>query len=149
MHDNFCVTTQNGTIYARDVIKYIRAMIDFKLTWKTHIQYIVKKVCVTKGILNKTKCLAHAYLYYGITSWGNAASIYTHKIQVQLNNIIKIITRTCTSFFKTRLFPLYIQFNLMKLEDIYELEVLQFVDKFIKNSCSVFRYLFFACFKNS
>ena len=112
MHDNFCVTTQNGTIYARDVITYLGVMIDFNLTWKTHIQKVVQKLCVAKEILNKIKCyvpqsilknvyfgLAHPYLYCGVTSWVNAALIYTHKIQVQLNNIVKIIT--CISFFKT------------------------------------------------
>ena len=74
--------------------------------------------------------LAHLYLYYGVTSWGNAALIYTHKIQVQLIYIFKIITRT--SFFKTRLSPLHIQLKLMKLKNIYELEMLKFVYKFIK-----------------
>ena len=73
----------------------------------------------------------HPYLCYGVTSWGNAALIYTHKIQVQLNNIVKIVTRTF--FFKTILFRLYIQLNLMKLRNIYKLEMLKFVYKFIKN----------------
>ena len=128
MHDNFCVTTQNGTIHARDVIKYFGVMIDFKLTWKTRIQYVVQKLCVAKGILNKIKCyvsqsvlrnvyfdFAHLYLYYGVASWVNAALIYTHKIQVQLTYKVKIITGT--SFFKTRLSLLHIQLNLMKLKD--------------------------------
>ena len=118
MHDNFCITTQNGTVHARDVIKYLGVLIDFKLTWKTHIQYVVQKLCVAKGVLNKIKCyvpqsvlrnvyfdLAHQYLYYRVTSWENAALIYTHRIQVQLNYIVKIIAHTF--FFKTRLFPLY------------------------------------------
>ena len=109
------------------------------------MQYVVQKLCVEKGILNKIKCYvpqlifrnvyfgsAHSYLYYGVTSWGNAALLYTHKIpHVQLINILKIITRT--SFFKTKLSPLYIQLNLIKLKDIYELEVLKFVFRFIKN----------------
>ena len=102
------------------------------------------KLCVEKGILNKIKCyipqsvlrnvyfgLAHPYLYYGVTSWRNAALICTHKIQVQLNYIVKIFTRT--SFFKSRFSQLYIQLNPMKLKGIYELEVLKFVYKFTKN----------------
>ena len=50
--------------------------------------------------------LAHLYLYYRVKFSGNAALIYTHKTQVQLHNVVKIITRT--SFFKTRLSHLYI-----------------------------------------
>ena len=136
IHDNFCVTTQTGTIHARDVIKYLWVVIDFKLTWKTHIQFVLQKLCIAKGILNKIKCnvpqsvfrneyfaLAHACLYYAL--------ICTHKIQVQLIYIVKIITRSF--FFKTRLYPYYIQLNLMKLKDIYELEVSKFVYKLIKN----------------
>ena len=106
MHDNFCVTTQNGTFHARDLIKYLGVMIDFKLSWKTYIHYVVQKLSVAKEILNKIKYyvpqsilrnmyfgLAHPYLYYGITFWENAALIYTYKIQDQLSNIVKIITR--------------------------------------------------------
>ena len=55
-------------------------MVDFKVTWKTHIQFVVQKLSVTKGILSKIKCyitqsdlknvhfgLAHPYFYYGVT----------------------------------------------------------------------------------
>ena len=81
MYKNLCVTTQNRTIHARDVIKYLGVIIDFKLTWKIHIQYVEQKLCVAKGILNKIKCYvpqsilivyfgsAHQYLYYGVMSW--------------------------------------------------------------------------------
>ena len=87
--------------------------------------YVIQKLCVAKGILNKIKYyvpqstlkniyfgLAHPYLYYGVTSWGNTALMYTHKTQVQLNTTVKIITRS--SFFKTRLSPLYTQLNLIR-----------------------------------
>ena len=103
MHNNFCVTTQNGTIY----VKFLAVTIDFKLTWKTYILFIVQKLCIAKGNLSKTKCyvkqsvlknvyfdFAHSYLYFQVTSWTNAALIYTHKIQVQSNYIVNIITRT-------------------------------------------------------
>ena len=55
MHDNFCFTTRNGIIHAGDVIKYLRVMIDFKLTWKPYIQHIVQERCVAKEILSKIK----------------------------------------------------------------------------------------------
>ena len=48
--------------------------------------------------------IAHSYLQYGVTSWGNAASKYTKKIQVHQIYIIKIIAKTF--FFKTKLLPI-------------------------------------------
>ena len=59
MHDNFCITTQNETIHARDIIKYHWYMIDCKPTWKTRIHYVVQKLRVAKGILNKIKYMSH------------------------------------------------------------------------------------------
>jgi len=55
------------------------------------------------------KCIysgfAYPYLNYGVTSWGNAASKYINKTQVQQNYLVKIITHA--SFYKAKLLPLY------------------------------------------
>ena len=46
--------------------------------------------------------IAYPHLHYGITSWGNSASKYITKVQVQQNFIPKIMNKT--SFFKTKTF---------------------------------------------
>ena len=139
--DNFCVNTNNGPITPKSVIKYLGFFIDHKLTWKNHMQYVKEKLCTVRGILSKLRYyapisvlrtlyfgIAYPHLHYGITSWGNSASKYITKVQVQQNFILKIMTKT--SFFKTRLSPIYRQLNFLNLTSIFELEVIKFVYKF-------------------
>ena len=127
--DNFCINTNNGPITPKRVIKYLGVFIDHKLTWKNHIQYVEEKLCTARSILSKLRYnyaplsvlrsvyfafgIAYRHLHYGITSWGNSASKYITKVQVQQNLILKIMTKT--SFFKTRLSPIYRHLNFLKL----------------------------------
>ena len=105
------------------------------------MQYVKEKLCTVRGILSKLRYyapisvlrtlyfgIAYPHLHYGITSWGNSASKYITKVQVQQNFILKIMTKT--SFFKTRLSPIYRQLNFLNLTSIFELEVIKFVYKF-------------------
>ena len=59
---------------------------------------------------------------------GNAAAKFIDELQIQQNYIIRIMTGS--SFFQTKLFPIYCELNLLKLSNIYKLEVLKFVYKF-------------------
>ena len=72
--------------------------------------------------------IVYSYLQYGVTSWGNAASKYTTRIQIQQNYIVKILTKT--PFFRKKLLPIYSNLNLLKFNNIFNLEVLKFVFKF-------------------
>ena len=139
--DNFRVNTNYGRITLKSVIKYLGVFTDHKLTWKNHIQYVEEKLCTAWGILSKLRYyaplsvlrsvyfgIAYPHLHYGITTWGNSASKYITKVQVQQNFILKIVTKT--SFFKTRLSPIYCQLNFLNLSSIFELEVIKFVYKF-------------------
>ena len=66
-----------------------------------------------------------AYLYYGVTSCGSAAAKYTHRIQIEQNYIVKVITKLpCV---KTKFAPLNDHIKLLRLIDIYKLEVLKFM----------------------
>ena len=53
--------------------------------------------------------IVYSYLQYGVTSWGNAASKYTTRIQIQQNYIVKILTKT--PFFRKKLLPIYSNLN--------------------------------------
>ena len=78
---------------------------------------------------------AYSHLRYGIITWGNSAAKYVNKIQVQQNYIVKIITKT--SFFKTKLSPVYDKLKLLKLNNIYKLEVSKLMYKFISKSLPI------------
>ena len=74
--------------------------------------------------------IVYPHLYYGVTSWGNTAAKYTDRIQIEQNSIVKIITKL--PFMKTKIYPLYNEFNLLKFDDIYKLEGLKFMFSFKK-----------------
>ena len=141
--NNFCINSSNGPISIRSSVKYLGVMIDHKLSWKFHTKFVAEKLCMARGILCKLRhcapqavlksiyySIAYPYIQYGITSWGNAASKYLQKVQVQQNYILKIVTNTL--FFKTKSLPLYSQLKLLKVHNVYSLEVLKFVYKYKK-----------------
>ena len=79
--------------------------------------------------------IVYSYLQYGVTPWGNAASKYTTRIQIQQNYIVKILTKT--PFFRKKILPIYSYLNLQKFNNIFNLEVLKFVCKFRSKTLSL------------
>ena len=75
--------------------------------------------------------IVYPHLYCGVTSWGNTAAKYADRIQIEQNSIVKIITEL--PFIKTKISSLYDKLNLLRLDDIYKLEVLKFMFSFKKN----------------
>ena len=118
-------------------------MADHKLTWEEHTRYIVQKLTKAREILAKLRhyapqsilinvynSIVYPHLYYGVTSWDNTAAKYTDHIQIEQNSIVKVITKL--PFIKTKIPPLYDEVNLLRLDDIYKLEVLKFMFSFEK-----------------
>ena len=56
-YNDFCLLTSNGTIPAKNVVKYLGIFIDSKLTWEYHTQFVVDKLCMANGILSMLKSL--------------------------------------------------------------------------------------------
>ena len=74
-------------------VKYLGVLIDSSLSWKTHIDNLVKKISRTIGIMYKIGyyvnhtilknlyySLIYPYLLYAIQVWGSAFAGHTHKI---------------------------------------------------------------------
>ena len=76
--------------------------------------------------------IVYPHLYYGVTLWGNSAAKYTDRIQIEQKSIVKAITTL--PFIKTKISPLYDKLNLLRLDDIYKLEVLKFMFSFEKKT---------------
>ena len=71
--------------------------------------------------------------------WGNTTARCLNKIQTQQNYLIKIVNNV--PLIQTKLSPLSEQLHLLKLNNIYELEVLKFACKFKMKTLS-------KCFEN-
>ena len=117
--------------------------------WEEHARHVVQKLFTARGILSKLRhhapqsTLLNVYhsivyppLYYGVTSWSTAAAKCTYRIQIEQNYIVKVITKL--PFVKTKIAPLYDQLDLLRLIDIYKLEVLKFMFSLKKNSLKMF-----------
>ena len=128
--------------------KYLEVCVDKRLSWQHHIQSLVKKLTTARGIISKLRhyapppilrnvyfSIAYSDLQYGIATWGNSAAKFVNKIQVQQNCIVKTITKT--SFFETKLSPLYDELKLLKLNNIYKLEVSKLMYKFRSKSLPI------------
>jgi len=87
--NDFFITTNNGVIDETEVVKYLRVMIDRKLTWKNQIQHVANKLCIAKRIRSKLRfhapltvlrnvyySIVYSHLHYGVTSWGNVDAKY-------------------------------------------------------------------------
>ena len=109
---DFCINTPSGTLPNKSVDKYLGVIIDHRLTWEEHTRHVVQKLSTASGILSKLRHRAPqsvllnvyysiVYPYYGVTSWGSAAAKYTHRIPIEENYIVKVITKL--PFVKTKI----------------------------------------------
>ena len=82
--------------------------------------------------------LYYSFVYscvnYGITTWGTADQNKKHKIEVKMNNIVRTITWN-KKF--THVSHLYQNLNLLKLNDIYKLELAKFMHKPYNNNLPI------------
>ena len=143
----------NGEAVGRcSTYKYLGLIIDDKLDWKSHVNYICKKVSKACGILSKLRhcinldtlrtvyyALGYSYLRYGNIVWGNCSKTTIKPLAVIQNRIIKIMT--FAPFGRIDVDPVYLHLKLLDLNKIHYLEKAKFMFKYHKGSLP-------ACFEN-
>ena len=76
-------------------MKYLGILIDYKLSWKNHIDSVTLKLSKTIGLLSKIRnfvpfhtlvsiynCLVVPYLRYGLIAWGQAGKTQLNKLLI-------------------------------------------------------------------
>ena len=119
-------------------------MIDKNLTWKTHIEYICKKIskacgslaslryCVNTDILREVYySLIHSYIRYGVLVWGNASDNTLQPLKCLVNRAVRIMT--FAPFGRIDLDPIYDYLNILDLAKVSYLETSKFMYK-LKNN---------------
>ena len=117
--------------------KYLGMVMDEKLKWNFHIDYISKKIskgcgalaklrnCVSMNVLkNVYHALVHSYLRYGILIWGHAAQSILDPIQVLANRAIRIMTNA--PFGNVDLKSVYQELKILEVSRICLLETGKF-----------------------
>ena len=139
-HD-FVLDIDGKKLFPETSTKYFGIILDENLNWAEHLQYVSKKLSIAGGIMYRLQhyltpkllmqvyySIAYPHLQYAITSWGKAPATYINKAQVQCNRLIRILSKTYKQ--KVKLSSLFRKLNILKIEDIYNLETLKFMCKF-------------------
>ena len=114
-------------------VKYLGVVMDDKLTWAEHLKqlslqlarysgifYRLQNVITQKTLIMLYYSVIYSRVQYGIALWRTAAKARLQEINVRLNNIVRSITRSGKYVPVT---PLYKHLNILKLDDIYRLEL--------------------------
>ena len=109
--------------------KFLGVIIDDRLSWGPHIQYIKSKIakgigiiCKVRNILNVStlinlyNCFVYPYINYAIEIWGDTYDCYIDPIYKLQKKTLRIITR---SNVREHSSPLFEKFKLLDVERIH------------------------------
>ena len=130
---NYNITIGNNVLERVKNTKYLGVILNEKLKWGPHIEYLCKKISKSSFILCKLRhyvnfntlkmlyySLVYPYLDYCISSWGGAPRSTLEPILILQRRIIRIIT---FSEFRCHTSPLFFKLNVLKLNDVYKLKL--------------------------
>ena len=123
--------------------KFLGIHLDECLTWKHHLNHVNLKISRALFAIKQIKhilpinslrtlyySMIHPHLSYGILAWGNA-------VQVNLNRTITIQKRAIRTInrasYNAHTDPLFKKCNILKLHDLYDYEVAQFMYRYHSN----------------
>ena len=83
-------------------ITYLEIHLDRELSWKTHIDYLAKKLSKVCGMIYKLRhyiplstlrivyhSMFHSHIQYSLINWGRAAKSHYHKLSILQNKILR------------------------------------------------------------
>ena len=137
---DFNIVINTESLKINSCIKYLGIYIDSHLSWKDHIEFLVKKIKRNIGLLSKLRhyvntvtlknmyySLIHPFVIYGIIAWGNTYETTLKPIFVLQKKALRIIT---FSSFDHPSSSLYKSLNIIKLPDLVKLTVAIFMYKY-------------------
>ena len=136
---NIDININGITIDRVEHTKFLGVIIDDKLTWTPHINYIASKIAKGIGIINRIKrlvsrhllltlynSLIYPYLLYCNIVWGGAGVTALRKILTLQKRCVRIITG---AHYRASSSPLFIQLQVIKISEIHIFTVAQFMYK--------------------
>ena len=137
---NFKICINQSLISITDNVKYLGVHVDYKLSWKTHINNLCHKLSKVSGIIFKlrhfcsTSTLRLVYyatfyspIQYSLLNWGRAAKSHLDKLSTLQNKILRACLfrplRSPTNY-------LYSKCRVSKLEDMIKMEKAKFMSKY-------------------
>ena len=142
--NNFCIPYSSFNIYMGNVllrrvniVKYLGVFLDHKVTWTHQIDNLSSKLARSAGIFSKLRyyldvktliqmyhALFNSHLQYGILCWGSSSSTNLYRLQVLQNRAIRNMMKAPRFF---RLDNYFLNLRLLKVENLYDLEIAKFM----------------------
>ena len=123
---------------------FLGVYLDSHMIWKSHIDKLALKLSKYTGILNKLKhylpsyilrtlyfTLIHSHLNYAILTWGYKCN-RLNKLQKRLISVV-----TCSKY-NAHTDPLFKNTQILKLQDLLDLNALQFYYRYLHENLPVF-----------
>ena len=122
--------------------KYLGLIIDSKLNWSNHINYLKLKLSKALGMLFRTRYFLNlesriiifqslfiSHLNYGLLNYGRCSNKYIEPLNKLLNKSLR-----CIHFcgYKENVLKYYVKHNILKVQDMYRLELGKFMFKYKK-----------------
>jgi hypothetical protein len=121
--------------------KYLGIIIDARLNWKEHIDYVYKKLIKFIGIFYRLRnrmpnpCLKNLYfalvyphLLYGVELYMNSFKVYFERLSILNNKLLRILQR---EKMETPVKSLYANYNILPINLIFKSQLLLLVFKFM------------------
>ena len=134
----------------KNAVKYLGLMIDSGLTWKSHIDKLVKKVSSSLGLIRKIRpyvtieilktlyySLIYSHITYAIEVWGSADPIHLNNILLLQKRPVRMILmkdRRLEDYTFQASDPLFHQIKFLKIMDIFKLRLLKFIFNCLNNT---------------
>ena len=148
------LTINNQNIQKVNATKFLGVIIDDKLSWFNHVQYVKTKIskgigviATARKILQKSSLISlyysfiYPYLSYCVEVWGNAADVNISGIFKLQKKVVRIITSSPP---KSHTLPIFQKLSMLTFYKIYILNVMKFMFNFISgNLPRTFNNMFF------
>lgn len=137
--DDIGLSLDNVRLSCESSCKYLGVIIDEKLNWKEHIEYVITKIKKFIGIFyrlrNKLNCrilkdlffaLVYPHLLYGVEIYSAANKSALYRLNICINRILR--TLQCAPL-STPVANLYRNYNLLPIAELRKFQVLCVVHK--------------------
>ena len=131
------ISANGQTIEEVSETKFLGVILDNKLNWNAHINYITKKISKSVSILKMVKytfpcdilkslyyTLIYPYYTYCNLVWGSAANVHLEPLINLQKKLVRIVSK---SGYLDHTEPIFNNLKLLKVKQIYDLNCAKFM----------------------
>ena len=145
MHINHFILKM-GTVTLERVyeMEYLGVIVDCKINWRSQINLLISKLSRSAGVLSKLRyyfdtpvllsvyyAIVYSHLQYAILCWASANQSDLTRINTIHNRILRYVSKSPR---RSNITDIYLNMRVLKINDIFELELAKFMFRFHKDT---------------